>query len=222
MGDSEAAAPAALPARTEGGAEAAPAAPRSPPRRRLTGPGPPAAKSSSTASGGSAQADTAAASALPPPALLQQTKSADYAAPSGIFTGAGSQFGRSTRSEEVQAGALARALLAAHQIGAADEGSAAGPPDDVGEPRRARRLTGGRRQLPPRSASVEGELPVIAAADGTRGGGAASNSPTRRQGSLQPSMNGHLSLDEVRRTNIAKYGLNLCIILWLSSCTSRI
>jgi len=198
MGGSEAAAAAALPANIEGGAEAAPAAPRSPPRRRLTGPGPPAAKASDTASGGSAQAEEAGASTLSSPALLQQTKSADYWAPSSVPAGAGSQFGRSTRSEEVQAGALARALLAAHQVRAADDSSfAAGSPDDAGEPRRARRLTGGRRQLPPRSASVEGELPA-AAADGARGGGAPSTSPTRRQGSLQPSMNGHLTLAEVR------------------------
>ena len=195
MGDSEAAAAAASPHSAEGAAEAAPAAPRSPPRRRLTGPGPSAAQSIAATSGSSAQAEQAGASALPPPALLQQTKSADYAAaPLSHSDGAGSQFGRSTRSEEVQAGALARALMAADQGGGADDSFGAGSPDGVGEPRRARRLTGGWRQLPPRSASVEGELPV---AGGRTRGGASSTSPTRRQGSLQPTMNGHLMLAEV-------------------------
>ena len=220
MDDTAAAAAAAVPARAEGAAEAAPAAPRSPPRRRLTGPGPSAVQSSTAARGSFAQEMTGM-SAVPPPAVLQQTQSADYA--SSRPAELGSQFGRSTRSEEVQAGALARALLAADQGGGADDGLAAGSPDDAGEPRRARRLTGGRRgQLPPRSASVEGELPA-AAADGPRGDATSTTSPTRRQGSLQPTMNGHLTLTEVRLLgNILEWAQAEYWKLRSSRCISRI
>ena len=103
-------------------------------------------------------------------------------------------FSRSTRSEEVQIGPLAKALQ-----GAATDYPSAGSSGDAGEPPRARRLTGGRRLLPPRSASVEGELPLAAdGAGGPRGDGGGPMSPTRRQGGLRRTMKGHLTLGEVR------------------------
>ena len=200
MADSEAAVSAPLPVPPGDAAEADPAAPRSPPRRRLTGPTPLTAKTIDAGGGGPADAAAAGldgAAAPPADRVLKQVRSADYTASAGGADGLADalsgKFRRAARSEEVSADSLARAL---HGVDQAAAVAAEWPDSEAG---RTRRLTGGRRLLPPRSASMERELQV-AAGDGVRGSGLPS-SPTRRQGGAQPTMNGHLEAGEVRRLN---------------------
>ena len=190
MPDSEAAVSAPVPIPPEEAADASATAPRSPPRRRLTGTAPLAARTSDVGGGGgfvSALAATNDGSAFPPADPLKPIRSADYAAPAsgtgGLSKSLSGKFRRAARSEEVSAGALAMALH-----GSDYDPAAAGSPDSSGEAAgRARRLTGGRRLLPPRSASMERELP---------------SSPTRWQGSAQPAMNGHYAAGEVSHCKI--------------------